>query len=138
MAITSFTSSLHHQVSDIINNKFCVIPWQLIKKSKHHIIYLSSLFSGDSSSAIILSTKGLLYGMHQETVNEKIRFSESDSSVDEDVNNNNNNNNEEVISHRPTKLQKVTDSVNSLVSSLATGFIGLRLDNEDIQQFILS
>lgn len=114
MAITSFHNSLHEQAPVEVPRTFCVIPAECLKSSEHHIVYMSNLFSGDSGGAVLFSHDGVVRAMHQETVNQA-REELGRGSFDE---------------------EEVVKSINSLVSCLSQGFIGLRLDVVEIQQLI--
>jgi hypothetical protein len=114
LAVTSFSNTLHEQAPVEIARAFCVIEATFIKSSEHHIVYHSNLFSGDSGGAVLFSQDGIVRAIHQETVNQ----------AREELDRNSFNDDEIVV------------SVNSLISCLSQGFIGLRLDVEDVQQFI--
>ncbi len=114
LAVTSFTSALANQAPNAVDVSFCVCPAALLKVSNHHLLYSSSLFSGDSSGAVLLSKDGSLRGVHQESVNQA-----SDEL------------------RRGATPKDMVKSINSLISGLSSGFIGLRLDVMEVQNFIL-
>lgn len=116
MAITTFSNSLHEQAPNEVPRSFCVLSANFVKASPHHIVYTSNLFSGDSGGAILMSHDGVVRALHQETVNQA----------------------EERIRRDSLNDDTVVNSINSLISGLSQGFIGLRLDAPDVQQFILS
>ena len=71
------------------------------------------MFSGETGGAFILASTGDLLCIHLETVNqakEKLRKNGT-----------------------PTEI---VESINALVSGLSSGFIGLRLDIQEVQDFI--
>lgn len=111
--VTSFTTALAKQVPDMIDESFAVIPANFVKATVNFCAYHSSLFSGDSGGAVILASTGDLLCLHLETVNEANEKLRKDATPKE-----------------------VVDSINSLVSGLSSGFVGLRLDSEDVQNFI--
>ncbi len=116
MAITSFSSALHEQAPAVVLRSFCVIPAFCVKSSPHHIVYISTLFSGYSGGAILMSHDGIVRAMHQETVNQA----------------------REELRRENLDEEEVVNSINSLISCLSQGFIGLRLDAPDVQKFIMS
>ena len=116
MAITTFSNFLHEQAPNEVPRSFCVLSADFVKASPHHIVYTSNLFSGDSGGAILMSHDGVVRALHQETVNQADDQIRRDSLNDDTV----------------------VNSINSLISGLSQGFIGLRLDAPDVQQFILS
>jgi hypothetical protein len=69
-AVTAFTSAMAIQVPDAVDVSFCVIPVTLIKLTPHHLVYTSSLFSGDSDGALLIASDGSLRGVHQQTINQ--------------------------------------------------------------------
>lgn len=93
---------------------FGVMPVVIYKVTKNHVIYSSNCFSGDSGGAVICSSKGEVFALHLETVNQA---------------------NEELEKEKFT-LQDVADSVNSCVRGFSQGFLGLRLDSADIKSLI--
>lgn len=112
--VTSFTSAMAKQAPDKIDESFACIPAQLLKVTGNHCAYQCSLFSGDSGGAVILASDGSLLCIHLETVNEaneKLRVG--------------------------TTSAEVVKSINSLVSGLSSGFIGLRLDSQKVRDLIL-
>jgi len=111
--VTSFTSALAKQAPDMIEESFAVIPAQFLKSTANFCAYQSSLFSGDSGGAVILASTGDLLCIHLETVNEA---------------------NEKLRKNATPK--DVVESINSLVCGLSSGFVGLRLDSQDTQDFI--
>jgi len=115
LAVTSFTSALANQAPKEVDVSFCVCPAALLKVSKHHLLYSSSLFSGDSGGAVLLSRDGSLRGVHQESVNQA-----SDEL------------------RRGATPAEMVKSINSLINGLSSGFIGLRLDVTEVQEFILN
>ncbi len=103
------------QAPDKIDESFACIPAQLLKVTASHCAYQCSLFSGDSGGAVILSSDGSLLCIHLETINEaneKLRKGATNS--------------------------EVVKSINSLVSGLSSGFIGLRLDSQKVRDLILN
>jgi hypothetical protein len=113
LVVTSFTSAIAKQVPDRIDEGFAVIPAQFIKATANFCAYQSSLFSGDSGGAFILAQTGDLLCIHLETVNEA----------------------SEKLRKNATP-EKTVSSINDLVSGLSSGFIGLRLDSQEVQDFI--
>lgn len=114
LALISFTAAHARQAPQEANVSFCVCPAVLLNVSKHHLLYSCSLFSGDSGGAVLLSKDGSLRGIHQESVNqasEELRTGVT-----------------------PAAMVK---SINSLIRGLSSGFIGLRLDVVEVQEFIL-
>jgi len=116
LAITSFGISIAKAIDNtaIISEHHTVIQATLFKISPHHIVYSSNLFSGDSGGAVICSANGEVIAIHQETVNEA-----NEKLEDSDV-----------------TAHKLNASINSLVSGLSQGFIGLRLDSDIVVKLI--
>jgi hypothetical protein len=102
------------QAPDAIDVSFCVIPAFLIKLTPHHLVYTSSLFSGDTGGAVLIASDGSLRGVHQQTVNQASEMLGTSASS-----------------------AAVAKSINSLISGLSSGFIGLRLDAQEVQDIIL-
>jgi len=107
LAITSFNISIAEATKNaaIISEHHTVIQATLFKISQHHIVYSSNLFGGDSGGAAICSANGEVIAIHQQTVNEANAALE-----DSDI-----------------TTRKLNASINSLVSGLSHGFIGLTL-----------
>jgi hypothetical protein len=114
LAVISFTSAVANQAPDAVDVSFCVIPAALIKLTPHHLMYTSTLFSGDSGGAVLVASDGSLRGLHLKTVNQA---------------------NEEFRIGAPT--EEMVASILSLISGLSSGFIGLRLDAQAVQDIIL-
>jgi uncharacterized protein YoxC len=115
LAVTSFTSAVAMQAPDVVDVSFCVIPATPIKLTRHHLLYMSQLFSGDSSGALLVTSDGSLRGLHLQTVNQA---------------------NEQLRIGAPP--DDMVASINSLISGLSSGFIGLRLDVQEVQDIILN
>lgn len=117
LAITSFGIGISKALDNvsIFSENHLVVPAMMLKVSDHHIVYSSNLFSGDSGGAVVCSSNGSVIAMHQETVNEAI---EKKSEV--------------------VTLDDLNDSINSLLSGLSQGFVGLRLDTALVQSLISS
>ncbi len=100
--------------SAVFSEGFLVVRGELVKISDHHIVYSSNLFSGDSGGAVICSDDGNVIGMHQETVNQA----------------------NEKLDEEDVTLTAVNKSVESIIGGLSQGFIGIRLDTDDIRVMI--
>ena len=116
LAIISFGIGLSKAVEreDVMHQHFMVVQGTLLNISKHHIVYQSNLFSGDSGGAVICASDGQVIGLHLETVNEA----------------------NEKIESRLVTVEEVNRSVNSLISGLTRGFVGLRLDSGVIRTIL--
>ena len=120
LVIIAYTNSSRHihTHNNINHNNICILPATYYKSSAYHIAYSSILFSGNCIGALVLTTDGLVRGIHTHTVNqarEAIRLGRIGNS-DED---------------------EVVDSMTDVTSCLSQGFIGLRLDSCDIQSIIM-
>ncbi|KAH9249578.1 hypothetical protein BASA81_012751 [Batrachochytrium salamandrivorans] len=83
---------------------------RLLKMSPHRVVFNAFTFDGDSGGALILSETCEVIGMHAETVN---RAHELKRQKDADV---------------EERVGEVEDSVESLIRSLNSGALGIRLD----------
>ncbi|KAH9249660.1 hypothetical protein BASA81_012629 [Batrachochytrium salamandrivorans] len=83
---------------------------RLLKVSPHRVVFNAFTFDGDSGGALILSETCEVIGMHAETVN---RAHELKRQKDADV---------------EERVGEVEDSVESLIRSLNSGALGIRLD----------
>jgi hypothetical protein len=116
LAVTSFqighTSAVND--SEIVDEDFTVIPAILLKRSSHHIVYVSNLLGGDSGGSIIFSKSGSAIAIHVEYFNEADKV--------------------------PTEFAKdeVLSSLGSLTMNAGGGYLGLRLDCEEVQAMINS
>jgi hypothetical protein len=113
------------------------VSFQELLLASHHVLYSSTLFSGDSGGAVILSSDGVARAIHQETVNqakELDRIIGIDGEEETDDLDENSPMPDEIM---PSTIRRITRTVNSLVSGWSQGFIGLRLDRADIQAFIM-
>lgn len=114
-ALATYSIGISRQLEpEFLGDKFGVMPVIVYKFSKNHIVYLSTCFSGDSGGAVICSSKGEVFALHLETVNEANAELEKDEFT----------------------LEDVAESVNSIVKGFSQGFFGLRLDSEDVQKLI--
>ena len=116
LAITTFSNAISEQCrGSTFPRSFGVLPATLTKRSDHHLLYSSNLFSGDDSgAALIHAANGKVIGIHLETVNEA----------------------NEALRKEEITIEKVAESVNSLVSGLSQGFIGLRLDILEVNSLL--
>jgi V8-like Glu-specific endopeptidase len=116
LAITSFSIGLTNAVGrdNVMRQHFMVIQGILIEVTNHHIVYQSNLFSGDSGGAVICASDGRVIGIHTETVNEA----------------------HEKIENERITLAELNESINSIVSGLSQGFVGLRLDSDVIGKIL--
>ena len=118
-ALASFTNALSQQLQEITsftNDGFAVIPSSVFKVSTNHIVYSSVAFSGDSGGALLFTKNGEVVAMHLETVNEAA---------------------EELQLNKFT-LKDVAKSVNSCVAGFSSGFLGLRLFSQEVQNIIFN
>jgi hypothetical protein len=113
LALTTFTSELARQHPTAIDVSFCVFPATKVKVSVHHMLYTSSAFNGYSGGAVVLAKDGTARGIHLETVNKA----------------------KEKLQHGEV-MHEIVESINSLISSSASGFIALRLDVQEVQDYI--
>lgn len=114
LTITSFSIGLTHAVArdKVMRQHFIVIEGFLLNISDHHIVYQSNLFSGDSGGAVICASDGRVIGLHSETVNEA----------------------GERIDRGRVTAAAVNQSLNSFISGLSQGFVGVRLDTDAIEK----
>lgn len=129
VAITSFTSDLANLIPNAVYYNFCLIPGSLLNINGHHVVYSSQLFSGDSGGAVILSADGTTVSLHLESVSQAVELARIGGIEGED-----DEEEEKDLTFKTTR--KISKSLNSLVSGLSQGFIGLRLDCPDVQEFI--
>ena len=116
-ALASYSIGLVQQVPpERLGDKFGVMPVVIYKVTTNHVIYLSNCFSGDSGGAVICSTKGEVFALHLETVNQA----------------------SEELDKEKFTLEDVAESVNSCVRGFSQGFLGLRLDSADINSLIFA
>jgi hypothetical protein len=137
IAVTSFSSTLFEELGGTIDASFCVIPGIIVKLASHHVLYSSTLFSGDSGGAVILSSDGVVRAIHQETVNQAKELGRIIGIDGEEETDDLDENSPMPDENMPSTIRRITRTVNSLVSGLSQGFIGLRLDRADIQAFIM-
>ena len=115
LAVTTFHNAISQQLGGSIPRGFGVFPAILLRRSEHHLLYDSTLFSGDSGAALIHAGDGTVIGLHQEAVNEA-----GDTLKEEEF----------------KDTAKVGHSVNSLLGGLSQGFVGLRLDTAEVRDFL--
>ena len=118
LAVTSFHIGATSAVSDadIVSESFTVVPAILLKKSKHHILYSAGmLLADDSGGAVVTSTDGTVIAIHVECFNEANEALEIDAL---------------------TTIRDVANSVNSLTKGVGQGYIGLRLDIEEVKELL--
>ena len=118
LAVTSFHIGATSAVSDadIVSESFTVVPAILLKKSKPHILYSAGmLLAGDSGGAVVTSTDGTVIAIHVECFNEANEALEIDAL---------------------TTIRDVANSVNSLTKGVGQGYIGLRLDIEEVKELL--
>jgi len=137
IAVTSFSSTLFEELAGTIDASFCVIPGIIVKLATHHVLYSSTLFSGDSGGAVILSSDGVVQAIHQESVNQARELGRIIGVDGEEEADDLDENSPMLDDNMPSTIRRITRTVNSLVSGLSQGFIGLRLDRPDIQEFIM-
>jgi hypothetical protein len=109
-AMVNFSISVS-TASEVVDQRATVLPVTMIRIGVRHLIYLSTCFSGDSGSAIVMSVSGEIVGLHLETFNE-------------------------VNPLKDSSYGSVIDSLNDLIAGLSTGFIGLRLDQGEVRALI--
>jgi hypothetical protein len=101
-AVASFTRALHGQASREIDTSCCAIAAFITKKSAHHLLYTSTMFSGDSGAAVVISSDGDLRAIHLESINEA----------------------EELPDHLGSNgLNVVSKSVKSLIDGVSSGWV---------------
>jgi hypothetical protein len=118
VAVTSFSIAITAELAGIKfdGDGFAVLPAEIIRLSRNHIVYLSNCFSGDSGGAVVFSKTGEVIALHLETVNQA---------------------NEE-LEHGNYTLEDVANSVNSVTRGFSQGFLGLRLDSDCVRNMIFS
>lgn len=139
LAIISFTSHLSDLAPNAVDNSFCLIPGNLVKINGHHVVYSTELFNGDSGGAVILSSDGTAVALHQKSVNQAIELARVGGVDDDDDYDDLSGikiDDEKYYEHVSKKMRGISKTLNSLVTGLSQGFIGLRLDCKDIQDFI--
>ena len=55
---------------EFFEDKFAVMPVIIYKVTTNHVVYLCNAFSGDSGGAVVCSSRGEVFALHLETVNQ--------------------------------------------------------------------
>jgi V8-like Glu-specific endopeptidase len=113
--VTTFHIAMTEEVknNDIISVGFGIVEATIIKVSKNHFIYSSTLFDGDSGGALVYCD-GSVVGLHQEAVNRA----------------------KEKLEHGHYELEDVADSVNGITAGYSQCFLGLRLDSDIVKRLV--
>ncbi len=100
----------------LVGDGFAVMAAILVSNSQHFVVYSSVIFSGDSGGAVVFSENGGAFALHLESVNQA---------------------KEELEHGTRFTLEDVADSVNQVTRGLTQGYLGLRLDSDQIQAMLV-